>query len=295
MESESASYILTKHNMLFEKKSSWFDGSILNPEQPVLTDYKYKALFGADFVITTRPSYVNLAEGVPVQNQWLKNVPSTAMGCNGYGFAHGSNCMNKYDDGGVYTEGNLLRKSFYESYKTEYEKSNINMLTQGSYKHDMLTHGKRENLITAYFFCSTLEEVLENLARGRAIHTGSKMIDYIAMRSKTEKIAVIGEGPAHIFAIVGYDDAKRLLICMNSWGVNATSMDKWFFYLRYEDFGTLYTSHALFDFDDAPVVEPAFALRDKIKAEMEEYISLKKPFTNRLKIGIQNRGLSATI
>lgn len=281
--------------MLFEKKSSWFDGSILYPEQSVLTDYKYKALFGADFVVTTRPAYVNLAEWVPVQNQWLKNVPSTSMACNGYGFAHGSNCMNKVDDGWVYTYGNLLRKSFYESYNTEYQANGINMLTQGSYKHDMLAHGKTQKLILAYFLCNTLEEVLENLARGRAIHSWSKMIDYTAMKSKTEKIAVIGEWPAHIFAIVGYDDKKRLLICMNSRGTKALSMDKWFFYLKYEDFDTLYTSHALFDFDDAPVVEPAFALRDKIKAEMDEYILLKKPFTNRLKIGIQNRGLSATI
>lgn len=281
--------------MLFEKKSSWFDGSILYPEQPVLTDYKYKALFGSDFVITARPAYVNLAEGVAVQNQWLKNVPSTSMACNGYGFAHGSNCMNKFDDGGVYTQGNLLRKSFYESYKTEYEKNGINMLTQGSYKHDMLAHGKEKMLIIAYFLCNTLEEVLDNLARGRAIHTGSKMIDYVAMRKKTEKIAVIGEWPAHIFAIVGYDDAKKLLICMNSRGVNATSMDKWFFYLKYEDFGTLYTSHALFDFDDAPVVEPALALKAKIEKQMKEYIAAEKPFTERLKIGIRNRWLVPTL
>lgn len=255
-------------------------------DRPDKRDYIYEALFWIDYALT-RPNYVNLAEGLSVQNQWEANIPSTSMACNGYWMAQWVNWNNTLDDWGVFVVGSELWKRFYDKYNEQYKANWIDMLTEGSYKQDMLTFARDSEIIIAYFLCKSADDICENLARGRAIHTGSKKIDWKATKLNAWKIAVIWTGAAHIFAIVGYDDSKKLFICMNSRG------DKWadkgFFYLRYEDYDALYTSHALFDFDDQPIFDAAMTLKDEILTEAKRKIEAGEKLTIREKIALRNR------
>ena len=261
--------------------SAWFDS-------PDTRDWLYEALSGSDYV-AERPSYINLATGLPVQNQWDENNPDTSMACGSYGTAHCINSNNTLDDWDVFIWGNEYRARFLQFFKTKYEQLGINPIIEGSYKQDQLTLAIEDKYILAYARCVTIDDVLENLARGRAIQTGSKRINYKATKKTLDKVAVIGTWPAHLFAIVGYNESKEVLICMNSRWPN--SLDEGFFYVRYEDIGALYTMHALFDWDDQPVVDNAIKNRDKIIESAKKKIAEGKPLSVREKITLRQRGI----
>lgn len=258
-------------------------------DAPDARDRLYEAIFWADYT-TERPRYVNLAEGLFVQNQWEDNDPDTSMACGSYSMAHCINANNKLDDWDIYVEGNWFWSVFVDFFADKYKELGIDPIKSGSYKQDQLTLAQEMDYIIAYTRCTTIDDVKENLARGRAIQTGSKQIDYKATKLTSDKIAVIGTWPAHLFAIVGYDDDREVLICMNSRGSKTLSMDKGFFYIRYEDIGALYTMHALFDFDDQPVIDKAMKMRDAILAVATKKIAEGKKLLVKEKIALRSWG-----
>jgi len=92
----------------------------------------------------------------------------------------------------VFIWGNEYRARFLQFFKTKYEQLGINPIIEGSYKQDQLTLAIEDKYILAYARCVTIDDVLENLARGRAIQTGSKRINYKATKKTLDKVAVIG-------------------------------------------------------------------------------------------------------
>lgn len=82
------------------------------------------------------------------------------------------------------------------------------------------------------------------LSKVRLILTGSKNGNWVSVRER--KIYELGNGPAHIFAIVGYDETGW-------WAVNSYGENNGLFHIAYELTDTLFTRYSISDSRDEEV------------------------------------------
>lgn len=128
--------------------------------------------------------------------------------------------------------------------------------------------------IAGYYWCKNQNAVDDSIESGFAISTGSKEIDWVATRANNN-VAVRGEGSAHLFTILGKDDAKQCYIAKDSAGENKWySMDKGYFYIPYDMFDTLYSCYALIDKGNQEIIDKIHA--DKMLLETAKNLG----FTN---------------
>lgn len=241
---------------------------------PSERDWNY-GLFWAEEI----PEYVNLAENVTVQDQWIKNDPSTSMACVFYAMTHWVNANNMFDDWNVLLKGNEERAKFINDpvWIEWYDNQWIDRLKQGSYIQHWAEFAKERWYISAYFLCNSNELKRQALASFRSVHTGSSRIDWKATKNNNA-IAVEGDGAAHSIEIVWYDLDKEWFIAINSWWDDW--WDDWFFYVPFSIAEKVFFSaYALVDMDDKPLIDAMIAARDKIieiaKQKIKDGIKLK--------------------
>lgn len=120
-------------------------------------------------------------------------------------------------------------------------------------------------IISWYWQVGTLLSVKQSIFNNRPILTWSNTIDWKATKLN-KNIAVRWTWYWHAFHIIWYDDDKKLLICKNSYWPDY--MDKWNFYIKYEDFDLLYnTRHSLIENKE---------LLNNYKAKIMENITLER-------------------
>lgn len=259
-------------------------------DRPDPRDWHYWAVAWSDKE-SDIPSKYDIAIWLEVQNQGIERTPSTYMACGGFGKAHLSNAMNLHDDGDVYTIWEIYRKDFCEYFREDYKAKGVNPYTDGSRMQDHLRYARHLDLISWWVKVITVDDIKANIARDRGIYTGSNKIDRKA--TKKDNIAVIDEGSAHIFGIIWYDDDTRLFKCVNSYWPKV--YEKWYFYLRYEDIGSLFSMYALIDVDDEPLIEAWIRMRDEILDKATKKINEWKKLTVKEKIALRQRGFSHLI
>lgn len=95
-----------------------------------------------------------------------------------------------------------------------YLKVNPAARKEGATLQSVLEQFKELGYITGYSRVSSIADMKASLDNTRPILTGSKNANWVAVRDK--HIYETGNGPAHIFAIVGYDSTGWLAV--NSYG-----------------------------------------------------------------------------
>lgn len=222
-------------------------------DEPDERDYQYGEMFGDEQ--ENIPSVVDWSK-TRLQHQWIERTPSTRMACWSFGMSAIINENSNYDRSWERTKGEELRS---RQIKAPYRGS----VREGSYMQDNVKQALAEWFIAWYSVVKTVDEFRDSLAKHRLIYTGSKKINWTKTKADSDTIAHIGTGSAHIFAIVGYDDNKRLFKCKNSYGDKL--YDKGYFYLRYEDIGALFTAYSIVDGTDPVIGDKRRELVKRIK------------------------------
>ncbi len=249
-------------------------------------DHLYGALAWAEKIVEL-PKVVDLSPWLVLQSQDGKNDPSTGMSCGNHWIVNGTNCNNLFDNGGKYIDALARWVRWLKIYTPIYKKEGVDPITEWTAKQHHMDFSKKEEDIIAYFRLYTVQEFKENLARKRVLYTGSWGIVWRKTRERDDKIAVMWPWDKHIFFICWYDDNKKLLKCGNSTRIK--DYDNWYFYLKYEDIGCLFTVHSLLDYNDQDVLDEALEIRANILKEIKEYKKQGKPLKVRHTIALRNR------
>ena len=207
----------------------------INLDVPDERDYLHEDLFGN--LEELPESVLYLPEHI--QNQWAKTV--TRMACSRFGLCHAINGQNKAvqeKDGMRYFE--LPAKMYWEQYLV----SNPPARFEGATLQSALNQFLKLWFITWYSRVHAIQDMKYALSKVRLILTGSKNGNWVSVRDK--KIYAVGNWPAHIFAIVGYD--KTGWRAINSYWPN-----NGLFHIAYELTDTLFTRYAISDSRDEKV------------------------------------------
>jgi len=206
-------------------------------DEPSVCDVRSRELYGD---IYDYPKAIDNRTVTTIYNQWLLDI--TRMACGSYGVIHTINVANYYTGWWEHDPKEQWIR-FVERYKTE----EYDPVSQGSSLQDQLDFAKKLWFIDWYYRISRGDnivlEIKSAIARGEYIYTGSKQIDWKATRASDDKVAVVGNGSAHIVEIDWYNNTY--LFCRNSYGDK--SYDWWYFYLKREDISCLFTIYAVKD------------------------------------------------
>lgn len=204
----------------------------------------------------------------PFQDQYAEWNPSA---CGSYSASISTNAMNA--DEGTYGSSPETSSWWKDFWKILLD-AGLASTVWGSYQIDNINLLEQKGYIAGKYWCKNQNAVDDAIDSGFAISTGSKEIDWVATRANNN-IAVRWEGSAHLFTILGKDDSKQCYIAKDSGGRDKWySMDKWYFYIPYDMFDTLYTCYALIDKWNQDVI-------DKIHAD-------KKLLETAIKLGFTN-------
>lgn len=209
-----------------------------------------------------------------IYNQWLK--PTTKMACWSYGMVHCTNTINELDMRGKQYNPLEYRLWFVDTYET----ATYNPIVKGSSLQDQLNYARKQQLIEWYVRLDKLskEEYQTNLAEKRVLYTGSSKINWKKTRDSTDKYAVLTDSWAwHIFAITGY--WKKWLVCLNSYWPDY--MDWWYFYIKRDDIGCLFSVYALVDYTDWRTMDQWKEARKKYaenKPKVDRFASIRNKY-----------------
>ena len=206
-------------------------------DEPSVVDVKFHELFGSDEKL---PSVVDHRGKTKTYNQFEQ--ADTKMWCGSYWMRHIINLNNKLT-GGTIDDPQWLWSRFCNAYTTtEYDPKK-----QGSSLQDQMKFARKLWLIEATYKILISDTAINTLKtainKGHFLYTGSKKIDWTKTKASKDKVAVMGNWPAHIVMIGGYND-KYLFIQQSS---GDTGYDKGWMYLKWEDIDALFSVYGIID------------------------------------------------